>query len=109
MRRKAAIKQNYLVNVVGVSYNNNDGSSRQTIISRCKPGETLVLIREPNNKFDPAAIKVTRRNRQQIGYIPADIARSGDAGGLAHEIDAGATFHCRIDEIIGGGEGCIRE
>ena len=61
------------MSVAGVSYDNDDGSSRQTIISRCKPGETLMLIREPDNKFDAGAIKVTRRNGQQIGYVPAHI------------------------------------
>jgi len=103
MRRKSAQKHTYLVSVVGVSFDNDDGSSRQTIISLCKPGEALRLIREPNNRVDSAAIKVTRWNGQQIGYVPAHIARNGDAGGLAPEIDAGATFRCRIAEIVGGG------
>jgi len=97
----------YFVSVAGVSYNNDDGSSRQTIISRCKPGETLRLIREPGNKIDPGAIKVTRRNGEQIGYVPAHIAHNGDSGGLAHEIDAGVTFRCRIAEMIGGGAGML--
>jgi len=103
MRRKSVNKHTYLLSVAGVSYNNDDGSSRQRIISQCRPGETLMLIREPDNNFDPGAIKVTRRNGQQIGYVPAHIARNGDSGGLAHEIDAGVTLRCRIAEIIGGG------
>jgi len=97
----------YFVSVAGVSYDNDDGSSRQTIISRCKPGEALMLNREPNNRFDSGAIRVTRRNGQQIGYVPAHIAHNGDSGGLAHEIDAGVTFRCRIAEINGGGAGLV--
>jgi hypothetical protein len=97
----------HLVSVAGVSFNNDDGSSRQTVISHCKPGETLMLIREPDNKFDAGAIKITRRNGQQIGYVPACIARHGDSGGLAHEIDAGVIFRCRIAEITGGGLGML--
>jgi hypothetical protein len=96
------ITRTYFASVAGVSYNNDDGSSRQTIISQCKPGEKLMLIREPDNRFDPAAIKVTRWNGHQIGYVPADIARNENSGGLAHEIDAGAEYRCRIAEVIGG-------
>jgi hypothetical protein len=97
-----------MVSVVGVSYNNDDGSSRQSIISRCKPGEALLLTREPSNKHDPWAIKVARLNRQQIGYVPAYIAHNGESSGLAHEIDAGAWYRCRIAEINGGGAGLLQ-
>jgi len=103
----AKMTRTYFVSVAGVSYNNDDGSSRQTIISRCKPGETLMLIREPDNKIDAGAIKVTRRNGQQIGYVPAQFARNGDSGGLAQKIDSGVTFRCRIAEINGGGAGLL--
>jgi hypothetical protein len=103
----AKITRTYFVSVAGVSYNNDDGSSRQMIISRCRPGETLRLIREADNGFDPWAIKVTRRNRKQNGYVPANIAHNENSGGLAHEIDAGVRFQCRIADIIGGGPGLL--
>ena len=71
----------YVVSVAGVSYHNDDGSSRQTIISRCKPGETLMLIREPDNRFQGNAPERTA-DRLRSG---ARIARNEDSGKLAHE------------------------
>jgi hypothetical protein len=97
----------YLMSVAGVSFDNDDGSSRQTIISSCKPGETLRLIREPDNKFDPRAIKVVRGNGRQVGYLPARITCDGDPSGLAHQIGAGVKFRCRIVDITGGGPGML--
>lgn len=97
----------YLLNVAGVSFSNEDGSDRQTIISRCRPGECLLLIREPDNKFDPAAIKVTRLSGQQLGYIPSQVTGGGNSNGLAGKIDTGTKYRCRIADIIGGELGIL--
>jgi len=53
--------------VVGVTYDNPDGSSRQAIIARCRLGEQLILEAEPDNQHDPNAVKVLRTNGQQLG------------------------------------------
>lgn len=99
------VTRGYSVNVAGVTFCNDDGSDRQAIISRCKPGEQLMLIREPDNKFDSGAIKVVRKKGLQLGYIPASMTRDGDPSGLAHQIDAVAKYRCRIANITGGGPG----
>ncbi|UCB47954.1 MAG: HIRAN domain-containing protein [Deltaproteobacteria bacterium] len=44
--------------VMGVTFANADGSSRQEIIRNCKQGDELILLREPNNRYDIHAIKV---------------------------------------------------
>jgi HIRAN domain len=58
----------FFAKVHGVSYKNDDGSSRQKIISRCKVGEELDIIPEPTNRHDPGAMKVCRKNGEQLGY-----------------------------------------
>jgi hypothetical protein len=58
----------FFAKVHGVSFKNDDGSSRQKIISRCKVGEELEIIPEPTNRHDHGAMKVCRKNGEQLGY-----------------------------------------
>ena len=60
--------------VVGVTFKNDDGSSRADKIiemSQYKDKVAITLEREPNNKYDPNAIKVMADGKQ-IGYIGKD-------------------------------------
>ena len=98
-----ALTIRYVTNVAGVTFKNEDGSERQVIISRCHPGEELDLVRDPENEFDSGAVKVTRLNGDQIGFIPAHMTRDGDPHGLAEKIDSGTKYLCRVAEITGGG------
>jgi hypothetical protein len=84
-------KRNWLVAVVGESFNNDDGTSRQAIIARCRQGEPMQLIREPDNKYDEDAIKVCRANGEQIGYIGRD-----DNYRFAEDLDRGHRFIVEI-------------
>jgi HIRAN domain len=79
--------------VVGINLKNPDGKSRQDIINCCHKAEDLVLIPEPDNPHDPGAVKVCRRNGEQIGYL------SGDSGRMAHDLDRGWTFRTTVDDI----------
>lgn len=62
--------------VVGVSFNNDDGSSRQVIISRhASEGGGLLLIPDPNNRYDPNAVGVWLDSPfKQIGHLSREIA-----------------------------------
>src|SRR5450432_644542 len=91
----------FYTKIAGVSHKNDDGSSRQAIIKRCTVGEELKLVRDPTNQFDRNAIKIFRKNAQQLGFIPAHVAASG----LANEIDSGEFVSCVISNITGGGSG----
>ena len=95
--------RSFFTKVAGVTHRNDDGSRRQQIIPRCSIGENLILRREPHNRVDTGAIKVTRSNGEQLGYLPAHVSRGGDASGLAHQMDAGTGYQCRITAITGGG------
>lgn len=50
--------------VVGVTFDN-----RQSVIRQLYVGEQVILRREPHNPFDQNAIRVERRDGQQIGFI----------------------------------------
>lgn len=58
------------VKVAGVTFANPDNSSRQHIISELKPHAPLVLVREPDNKYDIYAVAVLDGDGRQFGYIP---------------------------------------
>ena len=81
----------YTLNVVGESY-------RQEEIKRCQEGESLILKRQPRNKYDSNAVAVLRKNnRKQIGYISRD-----DAVWVARIMDDGDEVTARIRMITGG-------
>jgi hypothetical protein len=62
-------------------------------------------VREPDNKFDPAAIRVEREDGAMMGYVPAHVAGGHHGGGgLARDIDEGIVVLCRISALTGGGE-----
>lgn len=61
--------------VVGVCYDNADGSSRIDELARCRRGEPVELRLEPQNEHDSCAIAVFSIRGVQIGYVSA--ARAG--------------------------------
>lgn len=62
--------RHFRIPLAGESYKNDDGSSRQKRIRQCSIGEELIMEPEPDNEYDPNALKVARANGRQIGYIP---------------------------------------
>jgi hypothetical protein len=93
----------FICAVVGESFPNDDGSSRQEIIQRCLEGEWLLLVPEPNNPFDPNAIAVRRAsNREQIGYLKRDVAAS-----LTEDLENQFAATAIIHAIRGGGPGML--
>ena len=72
--------QNVDLKVVGVTFKNEDGSSRKdhilTLAERFKGRESEIkvdLVREPTNQYDINAIKVIAEDHQ-IGYIGKEYA-----------------------------------
>lgn len=62
--------------VVGESFDNPDGVSRQTVLAGAKVGSLVWLVPEPTNAYDPNAIAVYVEDgsggTRQIGYLPRD-------------------------------------
>jgi hypothetical protein len=90
----------FYTKVAGVTKKNSDGERRQSIIKELSAGDRVNLIREPDNRYDPNAIRVDS-SFGHIGYIPADTA----ANNLASQMDRGHKVYAVISEITGGEQG----
>lgn len=94
--------------VAGVSFNNDDGTSRQEILKRCTTGESIRLIHAPmpGHEF---AVKVLRENGEQLGYIPSE-----DAEDVESWVNSANKVTAKIKKITGGTQdkptvGCVIE
>ncbi len=66
-----------LTKVTGVTFNNEDGTSRARIIASMSELDEIVLERDPYNQFDSNAIKVCVKKDgkiQQIGFLEKTLA-----------------------------------
>jgi hypothetical protein len=79
--------------VVGSAFLNDNGTSRQEIISHLTKASKIKLVREPNNFYDKNAIAVYA-NDKQVGYLSAAYAEV-----FAPKIDGGNWFNVSVDEI----------
>lgn len=89
-----------LVRLKGVTYPNEDGTSRQENIARMHMNEPVELMREPNNIYDSNAILVVDRDGNGLGYIPRDRTRQ-----IASLIDSGVKLEVTVHKVLGGDEG----
>lgn len=79
--------------VVGVTYENEDGTSRQEILAKCEVDDDIELKRAPMQKY-PNAIQVWTKNGC-IGYISEN-----DNKKLAKYMDNGAEiYHAGIMDL----------
>jgi hypothetical protein len=86
--------------IVGVTYQNFDGTDRQKLIRNCQVFETLTLDHEEDNPHDENAISVCRENGQRLGYLNAGLAKK-----VVSKSANGHRFAVFIKEITGGGKG----
>ena len=84
--------KNVKLKVVGVTFTNEDGVSRQSIIKKLAQCDTITIRREPTNRYDTNAIMVLT-DKGQVGYIGKDYASI-----LAPMMDAGTQFKATIGE-----------
>lgn len=94
---KLTIERDFHTKVVGVTFNNDNGTSRQMIIKQCCPGDDIILKPLPTEKY-PDAIGVFNKQNQQLGHLSQS---------LAEEIKYKYGFHpmsVKISNITGGGE-----
>ncbi|KUK71571.1 MAG: hypothetical protein XD91_1826 [Clostridiales bacterium 38_11] len=90
--------------VRGVSFKNSDSTSRQSIINSLLKYSLeeicLYFEREPDNPFDPNAIKVMAmvagKGSAQLGYVAKELAEN-----LAVEMDSDREVVVILEEITG--------
>jgi hypothetical protein len=78
--------QEFSLAVVGIQYPNADKSDRRFEALLCAAGDSVHLVPEPRNKYDPRAVAVLSERGVQLGYLSAE--RCGWIGG---RIAAGET------------------
>lgn len=83
-------RKTHWINVVGLRYPNSDGSSRTKYILELTKNDKLRLIPEPDNIYDPYAIKVVYGNNFQIGYIPREKSKL-----ISEYLDAGYKYEIK--------------
>lgn len=93
--RNIGDKDEFYTKAVGVIF-----EGRQEVIRDVSDGEIVSLVREPENQFDPNAVRIERRNGQQIGFLKADLSKY-----LAPIIDSGVSYDCVVTMITGKGDG----
>lgn len=94
--------------VAGVTFENDNGTSRQEILKKCKPGEPIKLVHSPMPEHE-YAVKVLRENGEQLGHIPRE-----DAEDVADWLNSANTVTAKIKRITGGKKdkptlGCVIE
>lgn len=70
---KLTVIEDFHTKVVGVTFNNDDGTSRQNIIKNCKAGEDIIFKPVPTNEY-PDAIGVFNKKGQQLGHLSQGVA-----------------------------------
>lgn len=80
------------ISAVGVTFDN-----RQKFIEQLVLGQYLVLKREPQNLYDPNAIKIMTAKGDSLGYIPKEKAYV-----LAPVLDSGIYLYGEVLRIVGG-------
>lgn len=69
----SAVLRDFNTKVVGVTFGNDDGTSRQEIIRACKPGDDIIFKPVPTAEY-PDAVGVFNKRGQQLGHLGADLA-----------------------------------
>lgn len=70
---KLTIIRDINTKVVGVTFGNEDGTSRQAIIRTLRPGDGIILRGTPTDEH-PEAVSVYDEKMRQIGYLNRDLA-----------------------------------
>jgi len=109
-------QQRFRTSIVGVTFSNPDGSSRQSLVRQLRRGEAVTLVRDADNAYDKCAIAVHNSAGSQLGFLPAGDVRLADhldSGGAATAtvvaVTGGPGLLGRILKFLGKPYGCIIE
>ena len=94
--------KSFFTKVVGVTFPNEDGSSRQDIIgglidSLDKGDIPLSLERQLNNQHDPNAVAVRSPSGKQLGFLSKQVSET-----IAPILDDGTEVEAKAITITGG-------
>jgi hypothetical protein len=81
---------------VGERFDNEDGSSRQLEIQALAPGDTVELVRQPNNPHDHMAVAIFSCSGTCVGYLGRVKAQW-----LGSKMDNGMQISAIVERIRG--------
>jgi monoamine oxidase len=58
-------------------------------------GDSVRLVREPNNAYDPNAVQVNLQTGETLGYLTKELAAA-----LADQMDAGICVQAQVSRIV---------
>ena len=82
--------------VAGVTFRNQDGTSREMFIRQLREGQSLELGKV-QVKGHPNAIGIFIGRGKQVGFIPKDLAAE-----MTDDFARGDRFLCYVDQLTGG-------
>lgn len=91
------VEKDFFSKVVGVTFNNEDGSSRQKYISELKAGDELIF-RPVAVEGHPEAVGVFTSSGKQLGHLTAELAGELKNKYPTHPMIA------TVAQVTGGGE-----
>ena len=95
--KSSAVLRDMHSKIVGVTFGNDDGTSRQAYIKKLKPGEELIVKHMPTSEH-PEAIGVFTKKNKQLGYLNADLAAE------INDRYANNTIKVTVSDVTGGGD-----
>ncbi len=86
----------FSVPACGETYDNEDGTSRQDELLRCRPGDVVHLVREPDNLHDRMAVALVSARGIRVGYLRRD-----RAVWIGSKIDRGYDVRAIVERVKG--------
>jgi hypothetical protein len=90
-----AVDKSSVVKVRGVSYDNEDGVSRQDLIAKCRRNDSLTLRADPDNAHDRHAVAVLNNEGAPLGWLKSD---ARDAASILR----GEPVSAKVEKVLGG-------
>lgn len=72
-----------IFHVVGVSF-----QGRQKVLQHMELGDDILLVKEPNNEYDPFAVSVHTLQGEEVGYIPAKLTSKVAQDVMCGQVDS---------------------
>ena len=80
--------------VMGIRHHSACGGTNCAMLPVLNTGELLLLKEEPENKFDPMAIRVLTQDGEHLGYVPRYYNKA-----ILERMHNGMTYSCEVIEV----------
>ena len=80
--------------IMGIRHHAACNGDNCALLPTLCPGELLVLEEEPENKYDPMAIRVVTQQNEHLGYIPRYYNKA-----ILDRIHKGISYSCKVLEV----------